>query len=403
MPEKYGNYQSVIYSRGAMKGIQPNVTTDPRLLEEQARKALDARSFNYVAGGAGEKATMDSNRLAFRQWKLVPRMLRQVDNQDLSVELFGQRYPNPVLMAPVGVQSLFHEDKETGLAEACTKVGIPYILSTASTSSIEEVAKANGNGARWFQLYWPQDDDVTLSLLKRAKANGFSVLVVTLDTWALAWRPADLDNAFVPFIKGVGNQVGFSDPVFRAKFEKKSGSKIEEDIIGASRAWISDVFPGRPHTWEHIDFLRKNWDGPIVLKGIQHVEDAKMALKAGCDGIVVSNHGGRQVDGAIGSLDVLPEIVEAVGDKITVLFDSGIRTGADIVKALCLGAQAVLVGRPVIYGLAIDGREGAKSVMRGLLADLWQTMSLAGICTVAECTRDKVRKVQYSGDMKAMM
>ncbi|UDD58119.1 hypothetical protein AFCA_005585 [Aspergillus flavus] len=330
-------------------------------------------------------------------------MLRQVDNQDLSVELFGQKYPNPVLMAPVGVQSLFHEDKETGLAESCAEVGVPYTLSTASTSSIEEVAETNGDGKRWFQLYWPQDDDVTLSLLKRAKDNGFSVLVVTLDTWSLAWRPADLDNAYVPFIKGVGNQIGFSDPVFRAKFEKESGSKLEEDIVGASRAWISDVFPGRPHTWEHIAFLRKNWDGPIVLKGIQHVEDAELALQAGCDGIVVSNHGGRQVDGAIGSLDVLPEIVEAVGDKMTVLFDSGVRTGADVVKALCLGAKAVFVGRPVIYGLAINGREGAKSVMKGLLADLWQTMSLSGICTVAECTRDRVRKVQYPGDMKAMM
>jgi lactate 2-monooxygenase len=196
-------------------------------------------------------------------------------------------------MAPVGVQGIFHEDKETGLAEVCGEVGVPYTMSTASTSSIEDVAAANKDGKRWYQLYWPRDNSVTLSLLKRARENGFSVLVVTLDTWSLAWRPADLDNAYVPFIKGVGNQVGFSDPVFRAKFEKETGSSVEDDVLGASRAWIGDIFAGAPHSWEDLAFLRENWEGPIVLKGIQHVEDARLALKAGCDGIVVSNHGGK--------------------------------------------------------------------------------------------------------------
>ncbi|OOF93470.1 hypothetical protein ASPCADRAFT_209427 [Aspergillus carbonarius ITEM 5010] len=402
MSDNYGDYQSEIYGRGAMTGVLPSVTTDPRLLEEQAKKALGARSFNYVAGGAGEKATMDSNRLAFRQWKLIPRMLKQMNDQNLSVNLFGQDYPTPLLMAPVGVQSIFHDDKETGLAEACGNAGIPYILSTASSSSIEEVAQANRDGKRWFQLYWPQDDEITLSLLKRAKDNGFSVLVVTLDTWSLAWRPADLDNGYVPFIRGVGNKLGFTDPVFRAKYEKKTGSKVEDDIVSASKSWISQIFFGQPHAWEQISFLRKNWDGPLVLKGIQHVDDAKLALEAGCDGIVVSNHGGRQVDGAIGSLEVLPEIVDAVGDKLTVLFDSGVRTGVDVIKALCLGAKGVLIGRPVIYGLAIAGKHGAEAVMKGLLADLWQSMKLSGMRTVAECNREMIRKVVYPGDGKAM-
>lgn len=219
-----------------------------------------------------------------------------MDKQDLAVNIFGQNYPTPLIMAPIGVQGLFHSDKETGLAEACAEAGVPYTLSTASTSSIEEVAAANGDGKRWFQLYWPNDDDITLSLLKRAKENGFSVLVVTLDTWSLAWRPADLDNAYIPFIRGVGNQVGFSDPVFRAKFEKETGSKVEDDVVGASRAWIGNVLSSGPHTWDQISFLRKNWDGPMVLKGIQHVDDAKLALEAGCDGIVVSNHGGMSFD-----------------------------------------------------------------------------------------------------------
>lgn len=215
-----------------------------------------------------------------------------MNDQDVSVELFGQKYDNPVIMAPVGVQGIFHEDRENGLAEVCAEEGVPYTMSTASTCSIEDVATASGDGKRWYQLYWPQDNNITLSLLNRAKANGFSVLLITLDTWSLAWRPADLDNAYVPFIKGIGCEVGFSDPVFRAKFEKESGSKIEDDIVGASRAWLGEVFASVPHTWEDLAFVRKHWDGPIVLKGIQHVEDAKMALARGCDGIVVSNHGG---------------------------------------------------------------------------------------------------------------
>jgi isopentenyl diphosphate isomerase/L-lactate dehydrogenase-like FMN-dependent dehydrogenase len=215
-----------------------------------------------------------------------------MDGQDVSVELFGQKYDSPLIMAPVGVQGIFHENKETGLAEVCEEIGIPYIMSTAATSTIEEVAAASNDGKRWYQLYWPQDNDITVSLLNRAKASGFSVLVVTLDTWSLAWRPADLDNGYVPFLKGVGCQVGFSDPVFREKFEKEAGCTIEEDIVGASRAWLGQVAASGPHTWEELAFVRKHWDGPIVLKGIQHVEDAKMALKHGCNGIVVSNHGG---------------------------------------------------------------------------------------------------------------
>lgn len=259
-------------------------------------------------------------------------------------------------MAPIGVQSIFHEDKETGLAEVCAEIGVPYVLSTASSSSIEEVAEANGNGPRWYQLYWPQDDDITASLLKRAKASGYKVLVVTLDTWALAWRPADLDGAYIPFMKGVGNRTGFTDPVFREKFQKKYNATPEEKVLEASREWIGDVFSGAAHSWEQIALLKKHWDGPIVLKGIQHPEDAKLAVEHGVQGIIVSNHGGRQLDGAVGSLEMLPEIVEAVGDKLTIIFDSGIRTGVDIIKALSLGAKAVFVGRPAIYGLAVAGK-----------------------------------------------
>ena len=335
-PKKsYGSYQNQLYSEGLLAGRLPRVTTDPNKLEEQARSKLALGAYNYVAGGAGERATMDANRLAFRQWKVIPRMLMDTTKRDLGVELFGERYDTPVLMAPVGVQAIFNEAKEIGLSKACADINVPYIMSTASSSTIEEVAAASGAGPRWFQLYWPQDNEITQSILKRAQDGGFKVLVVTLDTWSLAWRPADLDQAYIPFFKGVGNQVGFSDPVFRKKFaESNDGKTPEEDIGKASQAWIASVFAGKSHTWEGLAKLRETWKGKIVLKGIQHVDDAKKAVEVGMDGIIVSNHGGRQLDGAVGSLEMLPEIAEAVGDKITVLFDSGIRTGVDIIKAL---------------------------------------------------------------------
>ena len=327
-------------------------------------------------------------------------MLRQFSApSDLRTELFGQKLKSPLLFAPIGVQGIFHPDRETGVAEQAAEIGVPYILSTAATSTMEEVAEANGDGVRWFQLYWPHVDEITISLLKRAKSNGYTALVVTVDTWALAWRPADLDNAYVPFTTGAGDQIGFSDPVFRKRFAEKYPDKTpESDPTLAAAEWEGSIFVGASHTWDQLPFLKRHWDGPIILKGIQHVEDARMAVKAGVQGIIVSNHGGRQLDGAVGSLEMLPDIVEAVGDKITVLFDSGIRTGVDIIKALCLGAQGVLIGRPFIYGLAIGGKRGARDAVRGLLADLDQSMGLAGISNIAGCNRSMIRKVQYGGD-----
>ena len=283
--------------------------------------------------------------------------------------ILGTQYPTPILIAPVGVQAIFHEDAETGVASIAAELGVPYILSTASSRTIEEVATASGSEAhRWFQLYWPQDDSITKSLLSRAEKENYKVLVVTLDTWALSWRPWDLDAAYVPFMKGIGNQTGFSDPVFRRKFQEKHGKEVEEDVHNAALEWQSDVFSGAAHTWDQVQFLRDNWKGPIVLKGIQHPEDAKRAVEVGVQGIIVSNHGGRQMDGAMGSLEMLPECVEAVEGKIEVLFDSGIRTGVDVIKAMCLGASGVLIGRPWVYGLGIAGKAGAKAALQGLLA-----------------------------------
>jgi len=299
-------------------------------------------------------------------------------------------------MAPIGVQSAYHEDGELGTARACADLGVPFSISTAASTTIEAVRGAVGEDAPlWFQLYWPVSDDITASLLGRAKAAGCKVLVVTLDTFTIAYRPRDLDNAFLPFVTGQGNDIGFSDPVARRLFAQATdGETPESQPLLASRWWMGQAASGHARPWEDLAILKRLWKGPIVLKGIQHPEDARLALRHGADGIVVSNHGGRQVDGAVASLDMLPEIVEAVGDQLTVLFDSGVRTAADAIKALSLGAKAVMIGRPVIFGLGIAGQKGARHVVAGLLADLDQTMGLAGVQNIQGLNRGTLRSAE---------
>lgn len=382
----HGSYQNEIYLQGLGDQVPP-FTTDGTRLEGLAREKLEAGPFGYVAGGAGSGATVRANREAFDRWRIVPRMLTDATERDLSTELLGTAMSAPVLLAPVGVQSIVHPDGELATARAAAALGVPMVLSTASSHTIEEVAEANGDGARWYQLYWPNDNEVTISILGRAKAAGFSTLVVTLDTWTLAWRPNDLDQSYLPFIRGIGTAVPFSDPAFRAKL----ATPPEEDPTSAILQWIP-TFTGTDRRWDQLPFLREHWDGPIVLKGIQHVDDARKAADAGMDGIVVSNHGGRQVDGAVASLEVLPEIAAAVGDQLAVLFDSGIRTGADVVKALALGARAVFVGRPYVYGLALAGEDGVRHAVRSLLADLDLTVGLSGNRTLADLTPETLRR-----------
>jgi lactate 2-monooxygenase len=384
---QFGGYQNEIYVQG-LGDQQPLFTTDPTRLEALAREKLDAGPFGYVVGGAGSGSTVTANRAAFEQWRIVPRMLTDATTRDVTVSVLGQDMPAPVLLGPVGVQSILHPDGELATARAAAAAGITMVLSTASSHTIEEVAEASGDGPRWYQLYWPNNNDVTISILQRAKAAGFSTLVVTLDTWTLAWRPNDLDQAFLPFIRGVGNAIPFSDPAFRALLAKPP----EEDPAAAILQWIP-TFTGTDRRWDQLPFLREHWDGPIVLKGIQHVDDARRASDAGMDGIVVSNHGGRQVDGAIAALDVLPEIAAAVGDQLDVLFDSGIRTGADIVKALALGAKAVLLGRPYAYALGLAGEDGVRHLVRSILADFDLTLGLSGNRTLADLSSDTLRRV----------
>lgn len=371
-------YSHEIYLRGTA-GVRPGLPTDLTALEEHARERVDAEPFWYVAGAAGSGATARANRAAFDRWRLVPRMLAGASGRDASTTLFGAKIPAPVLTAPVGAQGILHPDGELAVARVTGELGLPMVLSTLSSHALEDVAAANGDGIRWFQLYWPNDEDVCASFLERAKKAGFSALVVTLDTWLLAWRPHDLDHGYLPFLTGGGLATYFSDPAFRATLEKTP----EEDVQAAVARWLP-TFTGKDHTWENLGFLRAHWDGPILLKGIQHVDDARRAVDAGMDGIVVSNHGGRQVDGAVASLDCLPEIVAAVGDDIEVVFDSGVRSGADVLKAVALGAKAVFVGRPWVYGLALGGADGVRHVLRTLLADLELTLALTGHRSLAE-------------------
>ena len=386
MTEQFGGYQNEIYLQG-LGGNLPPCTSDAAKLEASAEKILDPGPFSYVAGAAGTGATVRANREAFDRWRIVPRMLTDATKRDLSSTVLGTRLAAPVLVAPVGVQSIVHEDAELATARAAASVGVPMILSTASSSSIEDVAEANGDGQRWFQLYWPDDPDVCASILARAKAAGYTTLVLTLDTWTLAWRPSDLDQAYLPFLSGQGVAVAFSDPVFRSRLEKAP----EDDLPAAILRWIM-MITGTDRGWSHLPFLREHWDGPIVLKGIQHIDDARRAVDAGMDGIVVSNHGGRQVDGAIGSLEALPGIAGAVGNQLEVLFDSGVRSGADILKALALGAKAVLIGRPWVYGLAHAGEAGVVHVLRSLLAELDLTLGLSGHRTLADLSPSSLQR-----------
>jgi lactate 2-monooxygenase len=374
----FAAYGAEIYLQG-LSGQRPALPTDPARLEAAARSVLDDGAFGYVAGGAGAGATMRANRTAFDRYGLVPRMLRDTTTRDWSTTVLGTAMPAPLLLAPIGVMSIVHPDGELAVARAAAELGVPMVLSTASSHTIEEVAAAAGDAPRWYQLYWPTEDAVTVSILDRAKAAGHSVLVVTLDTWTLGWRPHDLDLSYLPFLRGVGTAIPFSDPAFRAGL----AAAPEDDLMAAVGRWVP-MFTGTALRWDRLDLLREHWDGPIVVKGVQHVDDALHALDAGMDGIVVSNHGGRQVDRAIGSLDALPPIVAAVDGRAAILFDSGIRSGADAAVALAMGADAVLLGRPYVYGLALGGQDGVRHVLRSVLAELDLTLALSGFADLTQ-------------------
>jgi lactate 2-monooxygenase len=292
-----------------------------------------------------------------------------------------------VMLAPVGVMSIVHDEAELAVARAARELGLPMVLSNAASTTLEDVAETLGDSPRWFQLYWPTNNEMAASFVARAKDAGYSAIVVTLDTRMLAWRPRDLARGYLPFLKGEGVANYFQDPVFRESLD----TPPEEDPQAAIGLWAT-LFANPGLTWDDLAYLQAHTDLPIVLKGVLHPDDARRAVEAGVDGLIVSNHGGRQVDGSIAAIEALPDVVDAVPDDFPVLFDSGIRTGADVVKALALGARAVLVGRPYVWGLGLAGEQGVRQVLRGLLADFDLTLALSGYTEPSQLGHQALRR-----------
>jgi len=404
--------QTSIYVAG-VSGTRPRVPTDATLLEERARDAMTPEAFAYVAGGAGTGATMRANRAAFDRWRIVPRMLRDVSERDSSVELFGRTLPAPFLVAPIGVLEMAHREAERAVARAVRGLDVPMVYSSQASVAMEEVTGILGDSPRWFQLYWSVRDELVESFVRRAEACGCEAIVVTLDTTILGWRTRDLDLGWLPFLRGMGIAQYTSDPVFTRLLSEPAGDleqpkpkpnlaalKVLVQLVrnypgpflsalrsGRARAAVQrfvQIYSRPSLTWDDLPFLRERTKLPVLLKGILHPDDARRAVDEGIDGIVVSNHGGRQVDGGIATLDALPAVVEAVDGRVPVLLDSGIRSGADIFKALALGARAVLLGRPHVYGLALAGEAGVREVVTNFMADFDLTMGLAGCRSVGE-------------------
>jgi isopentenyl diphosphate isomerase/L-lactate dehydrogenase-like FMN-dependent dehydrogenase len=382
----FGDYYREIYGRG-LAGETPEIPVEWSELERRAEEALEPRAAAYVWAGAGTGDTMRANLEAFRRWRIVPRMLRDVAQRSLATTLLGTEMPAPVLLAPIGVHQILHEDAEVATAKAAASLGVPFVASSAASRTLEESAEAAPNCPRWFQLYWPNDPELAASFVSRAEAAGYGAIVLTVDTYIPGWKPRDLQEAWLPFLQGIGNANYLEDPVFRAALDK-----TPEEDLGAAIGHYLSIYVNPSLTWDDLAWLRDRTSLPILIKGILHPDDARKAAETGADGVVVSNHGGRQVDGAIASLDALPAVVEAADGELAVLLDSGVRSGADVFKALALGADAVLLGRPYLWGLALGGQAGVETVLRMLLAELDLTLALSGVTSVEALDSSALRE-----------
>jgi lactate 2-monooxygenase len=367
--------QGAIYLRG-LGGAKPNIPTSFTGLERAAREKMTPEAWAYTAGSAGLETSADANRAAFSRFPIAPRMLGGARERNLGCEIFGVRAAAPLLTCPIGVLEMMHPDADLAVARAMGRLNLPMIISSQASFPMEEIAKANGDGPRFYQLYWGKSDAVAESFVKRAEACGCKAIFITLDTTILGWRPRDLDIGFLPFLRGQGIAQYTSDPAFRAMLPQ-----TPEENPTAAAVTFTQIFSDPGLDWARIAKIRSWTKLPVILKGIMRADDAAKAVSEGYDGILVSNHGGRQVDGGVGSLDALPGVVAATKGKIPVLLDSGVRCGADVFKALALGAKAVCVGRPYVYGLAVGGEQGVSTVMEYLLAELDLTMALNGCRT----------------------
>jgi L-lactate dehydrogenase (cytochrome) len=422
--------QDAIY-RAGVYGRQPRVPTVYRALAREAKRRLDARAYGYVAGGAGDEDTQRADRAAFDRWSVVPRVLRDVSKRDTSIELFGRRLPAPLLLGPVGALELVHREADLAVARAAAAVGVPMVFSNQASVPMETTAAAMGDSPRWMQLYWSTSDELVESLLGRAEASGCDAVVVTLDTTMLGWRPRDLDLGHLPFALGKGIAQYTSDPVFRRLVEERAAAASAgptgtaagavdrqprptvaavRALVGMAKAWPGPLVENlrsplpraavetflsiysRPSiTWADLAWLRERTRLPIVLKGVLHPDDARRAVDEGVDGLVVSTHGGRQVDRSIAALDALPDVVDAVDDRMPVLFDSGVRSGADVLIAVALGARAVLLGRPYAWGLGVAGEAGVRQVVEDVLGEFDLTLGLTGHTRVDQLCREVLR------------
>ncbi|HEX8112151.1 MAG TPA: lactate 2-monooxygenase [Kofleriaceae bacterium] len=411
--------QQEVYVCG-VAGRRPLIPVAQRKLEEAAHKVLPPKSWSYIAGSAGRESTARANEAAFERWRIVPRVLHDVSVRDLGIDLFGQRLPAPVLLAPIGVLETAHRQADLAVARAAAAIGVPFVFSSQASVNMETCAAAMGDSPRWFQLYWSRSNEVVKSFVRRAEACGCSAIVLTLDTTLLGWRPRDLDLGSLPFLRGMGLAQYTTDPAFLAELHEPLDVPVMQPPLTLSTLRVAleqkKRFPGgllrnlfsdeprlavqrfvatysRPSLqWEDLALLRSFTRLPILLKGVLHPDDARRAVEAGMDGVIVSNHGGRQVDGAIAALDALRGIVDAVQARVPVLFDSGIRGGADVFKALALGARAVLLGRPYVYGLALAGERGVRDVILNVLAELDLTMGLSGCRNLQEVTREMLAR-----------
>lgn len=381
-PLPFGIYQFEVYGRG-LGGERPALPTTFDGLQERAREQLSDAAYGYVAGGAGEERTMRANRAAFDRHRLVPRMLGEVGQRDLTTTVCDTTLNAPVVLGPVGVLSIVHPEGELAVARAANELGVASCLSNAASTTLEDVATAAPDAPRWFQLYPPNDPEVRRSLVARAEAAGNEAIVVTLDTLTMPWRPRDIAQAYLPFLLGEGIANYTADPVFRSKLAEPP----EESPQLAIQQW-AQTFPNPQMSWDDLAALRSETGLPLLVKGILHPDDARRAVELGIDGIVVSNHGGRQVDGSVASLDQLPAIVDAVPASVPVLLDSGVRTGSDVLKAIALGARAVLIARPYVWGLALAGQDGVREVVRSLLADLDLSLAMCGCSSLAQVDGD---------------
>jgi lactate 2-monooxygenase len=412
------DWQKAIYLKG-FAGALPAVPVDFNKLELAAQRVMSPRAFAYISGGAGSESTVAGNRNAFGKYRIIPRMLRDVAVRDTSIDLFGQRLPSPFLLAPIGVLELVHREADIAVARAAASLGLPFIFSNQASVSMERCAESMGSSPRWFQLYWSKSSELVASFVRRAERSGCQAIVVTLDTTMLGWRTRDLDLAYLPFLEGKGIAQYTSDPVFQkiidegeteAPLERKISLQSIQGLISMvnnypGTGFIKKLRSGRPlkavrkfiatysnpaTTWADLKFLRDLTNLPLLLKGILHPDDARKAIDSGMNGIIISNHGGRQVDGAVSTLHMLPAIAKAVDQKIPILLDSGVRGGADALKALAMGANAVCIGRPYVYGLALAGEYGVYEVLRNYMAEFELTMALAGCKNIREVEKESV-------------